>query len=91
MKKKTITVPSQPLEAFVFEGRIVDSRGRCCIPDWVMIALRRGQLYYTGLGDLHYYLPDGKSIIVQVRDYIVRDSKGVIFPIPRYVADNLGM
>ena len=88
-RAKTFVLLSRSLEAFQFDGDMMDSSGKWYVPDWAVIALHKEQLKYKDAGELYCYLPDGKSIHVPVGDYIAKNSKGTIFPIPKYVVDNM--
>lgn len=88
-KAETFVLLSGSLEAFEFDGDMMDSTGKWYVPEWAVIALHKEQLKYKDAGELYCYLPDGRSVHVQAGDYIARNHKGTIFPIPKYVADNM--
>lgn len=90
MKKvETFVLLSGSLEAFEFDGDMMDSTGKWYVPEWAVLALNKEQLKYKDAGELYCYLPDGRSVHVQAGDYIARNRKGTIFPIPKYVVDNM--
>ena len=90
MKKvETFVLFSGSLEAFQFDGDMMDSSGKWYVPEWAVLALNKEQLKYKDAGELYCYLPDGRGVHVQVGDYIAKNHKGTIFPIPKYVVDNM--
>jgi len=86
---ETFVLLNGSLEVFQFDGDMMDSTGKWYVPEWAVIALHKEQLKYKDAGELYCYLPDGRSIHVQVGDYIAKNYKGAIFPIPKYVIDNM--
>lgn len=86
---KSFAMFSGSLEGFVFNGDMIDSSGSWYVPEWAVLALDKKQLYFKDAGELYCVLPDGKSIHVQVGDWVVKNHKGTIFPIPKYIADNM--
>ena len=68
----------QPVEAFMYDGDLINSVGRYYVPKWAEELHKSNRLKYVGQGELIYVDRDYNNINVLVGDYLVRDSQGNI-------------
>jgi len=76
--KKLITVE---IQAFRYDGDLMDSDGNYYVPDWAVKAFKDKVLYYHSDRELYIMgvsasVPDVK---VSIGDYIVQDDQGDIY------------
>lgn len=75
------------VEAFLYDGDMVDSNGNSYVPEWAITALENGELCYRDDGDL--YLVNGDyNLDVKIspnNDYIVRRPVIVLDKIGGYI------
>ena len=66
------------IEAFCFNGIIVDSEGRCAAPGWAVDALENETLFYDE-GELYIKTLEG-NMKATIGDYIIQGVQGEIYP-----------
>lgn len=77
-KRKTVAFL---VDAFQYNGNLMDSDGHYCIPDWAIREFKNGTIYYSGEPQKLYIKDDfwEDDYCVEVGDYIARNSYGNIF------------
>ena len=63
------------IEAFKFDGDMMTSDGKYCVPEWASNALKNNVLSFRDDGELYLY----SDLHVHVGYYIIRDVHGVLF------------
>lgn len=78
-RKKLVTV-----EAFKYEGDLIERNGCYCIPEWVVKAFEKGDIYYAEPDDNtppELYIKTLEGIHhVSVGDYIIKGVKDELYP-----------
>lgn len=67
------------IEAFLYDGDMMDSDGIWYVPEWAEAAYRNGVLFYKDAGELYVKTLEGE-LHVSVGDYIIRGVKGELYP-----------
>lgn len=69
------------IEAFQYDGDLMDSDGRYYVPDWAVKSCEDGTMYYKPdtPGELYIRTPDGE-MYVPVGSYILRGVEGELYP-----------
>lgn len=72
------------IEAFQFDGDLIDSRGRVYAPDWAWDSYQSGVLYYGSIGhrepcDLYIHTLEG-DMHVSIGDWIIKGVNGELYP-----------
>lgn len=69
------------VEAFKYDGDLMNSKGNYYVPDWAVEAFKKGIIYYNSLipGEPPCELFIGSSEYVSIGDYVVQDSDGEIY------------
>ena len=73
-RKKPVEV-----EAFQYDGDMVNRDGLRYVPDWAFLALGNGTMYYEGQGELYIKTLEGDHH-VSVGDYIIQGVAGELYP-----------
>lgn len=73
------------IEAFQYDGDLMDSSGTYCVPDWAMKAFESHVMFYESLdGDsppCELFINTLEGIHhVSVGDYIIKGIKGELYP-----------
>ena len=66
------------IEAFQFDGDLMNSKGHYYVPDWAVKAWQEGVMYYQG-AELYIKTLEGDHH-VSVGDYVIRGVKGELYP-----------
>ena len=61
------------IEAFKFDGDIMTSDGKYCVPEWAVNALNDYVLFFKDDDELYLKCADGYVVHVCVGDYIILD------------------
>lgn len=67
------------IEAFQYDGDMVNCHGIPYVPDWAFAALGDGTMYYDGQGELCIKTLEGDHY-VSPGDYVIRGVKGELYP-----------
>lgn len=71
------------IEAFQYDGDLIDSRGKYHVPDWAKQAYENGILFYeeteNSPSEMFVKTLEG-NMIASVGDYIIRGVNGEIYP-----------
>lgn len=67
------------IEAFQYDGDMIDEGGNPYVPDWAICAWKNGTMYYKDQGELYIKTLEGDHH-VSVGDYIIRGVKGELYP-----------
>lgn len=79
-RKKPIVI-----EAFKYEGDLMNSDGSYCVPDWAVKAYESAILYVDAINDkeppcdLFIHTLEGR-MLVNVGDYVIRGVNGELYP-----------
>lgn len=73
-RKKPVVV-----EAFKYDGDLLDSSGHFYVPDWAVRAYEHRELFFKGQAQLFIHTLEG-DMEAQVGDYIIKGIKGEIYP-----------
>lgn len=73
-RKKPVVV-----EAFEYDGDLMNRDGHYYAPDWAVAALQNGTLFYEGQGELYIKTLEGDHH-TSVGDFIIQGVKGEIYP-----------
>jgi hypothetical protein len=84
-RKKPIVI-----EAFQYDGDLIDSKGEYYVPDWVEKAFEDGILFYDSINKYNppyeLFIKDIEgNILVSVGDYIIQDIHGKLYPCKPYI------
>ena len=77
-RKKPVTI-----EAFKYDGDLMDKDGNYYVPQWAVKAYKNGTLFYgCGVGGDELFIETTPETVcfVGVGDYIVRSATGKIYP-----------
>lgn len=66
------------IEAFQFDGDLMNSKGHYYVPDWAVKAWQEGIMYYQG-AELYIKTLEGDHH-VSVGDYVICGVKGELYP-----------
>lgn len=71
------------IEAFKYDGDLMNSKGEYYVPQWAVDAFERGTLYYAGEKDGEppcelFIKAGGMRALIYVGYYIIRDIQGDI-------------
>ena len=74
-------IKASDVEAFKYDGDLMNSKGNYYVPDWAVKAFKKGIIYYNGFlpGESPCGLFIGLSEHVSIGDYVVQDSDGKIY------------
>ena len=71
------------IEAFQYDGDLIDSRGKYYVPDWAKQAYENGILFYeeteNSPSEMFVKTLEG-NMLASVGDYIIRGVNGEIYP-----------
>lgn len=67
------------IDAFQYDGDMVNRDGLSYVPDWAFLALSDETMYYAGQGELYIKTLEGDHH-VSVGDYIIQGVAGEIYP-----------
>lgn len=73
-KKKPVVI-----DAFQFNGDLLDSRGNYYCPKWAIVAYEAGIIFFDGPGECFIQTLEGNHH-VSVGDYIIQGVKGELYP-----------
>jgi hypothetical protein len=79
-RKKTVVI-----EAFKYEGDLMNSDGNYCVPDWAVKAYESAILYVDAINDkeppcdLFIHTSEGR-MLVNVGDYVIKGVNGELYP-----------
>lgn len=73
-KKKPVVI-----EAFQYDGDMIDRNGLSYVPDWALKAMENGTMYYGGQGELYIKTLEGDHYVT-VGDYIIQGVAGELYP-----------
>jgi hypothetical protein len=69
------------VEAFEFDGDLINSNGEPYVPEWAIDAFNYGILYFDGEPPTEFYLRnEDECFYIEVGDYIIKDIYGEIYP-----------
>lgn len=72
-RKKPVTI-----EAFQYDGDLVDRRGDYCVPAWAEVAHKAGILFSGDQGEMYIKTLEG-NMLASVGDYIIAGVQGEIY------------
>lgn len=67
------------IEAFEYDGDLMNSKGKYYVPDWAVSAFKAGTLAYLTEWDLYVVRPEG-NLLISVGDYVIHGVDGEIYP-----------
>jgi len=67
------------IEAFKYDGDMMDKDGKYYVPVWAEKAHKEGTLYYKDAGELYIKTLEG-DYRASVGDYIIQGVKGELYP-----------
>lgn len=73
-KKKSVVI-----EAFKYDGDMIDRNGVPYAPDWAIAALENGTMYFRDAGQLYIKTLKGDHHVT-VGDYIIQGVAGELYP-----------
>ena len=73
-RKKAVVI-----EAFQYDGDLVDRNGQYYVPEWASVAVQDGTFFYEGQGELFIKTLEGNHH-VSVNDFVIQGVKGELYP-----------
>lgn len=73
-KKKPVII-----EAFCYDGDLMNSSGEYYVPDWAVKAFENGELFFKDAGELYIKTLEG-DMHAAVGDYVIQGVQGEIYP-----------
>ena len=67
------------IEAFQYDGDLINSKGEWYVPDWAVTAKKSGIIYFKDAGDMYIETLEG-DMKTDVGDYIIQGIKGELYP-----------
>ncbi len=67
------------IEAFQYDGDLLDRTGSAYVPEWAIQALENGTMHYRDAGELYIRTLEGDHH-VSIGDYIIKGVAGELYP-----------